>query len=161
VVELSQLRYTVRARTAGDAWGSAVLADGGFRLLLRRREAVLRELRRRGLDFPDEHVEPRRPHEQGRSTSVKPAPHPVPAAPVDLTAKVEQLEQGLLTRTVIGQAEGILIERHNDTADGAFSMPVQASQTSNRKLRDIAAHLVLTGELVGPPLTGRNHAVES
>ena len=78
----------------------------------------------------------------------EPGPGPC-GAPVDLTAKVEQLERGLSSRTVIGQAQGILIERHQVTPDKAFRILVQASNTTNRKLRDVAADLVLTGELAG------------
>jgi len=74
----------------------------------------------------------------------------VPGAPVDLAAKVEQLEQGMTSRTVIGQAQGILIERHKVTADGAFALLVRSSSVTNRKLYDVAAELVLTGELPGP-----------
>ena len=51
------------------------------------------------------------------------------------------------TREIIGQAQGILIERHKVTADQAFSMLVAASQSSNVKLRDVADALVRTGVL--------------
>ncbi len=70
-------------------------------------------------------------------------------APVDLAVQVEQLAEGMAARTVIGQAQGILIERHTVTADGAFQLVVRASQDANRKLRDIAAGLVRTGDLAG------------
>ncbi|HWJ52286.1 MAG TPA: ANTAR domain-containing protein [Propionibacteriaceae bacterium] len=149
MVELAQLRYAVRTRIAGEAFGSAAAVDGEVRSLLGRRDAVLTELRRRGLDFPDAHLEPWRTGEQDPSTSVEPNPDQDHAAPVDLTAKVEQLERGLSSRTVIGQAQGILIERHQVTPDKAFRILVQASNTTNRKLRDVAADLVLTGELAG------------
>ncbi len=51
------------------------------------------------------------------------------------------------TREVIGQAQGILMERFKVTADRAFHMLMLASQDSNRKLRDIADELVSTGQL--------------
>jgi len=51
------------------------------------------------------------------------------------------------TREVIGQAQGILMERFKITAEQAFHMLMLASQHSNRKLRDIADELVATGQL--------------
>jgi len=43
------------------------------------------------------------------------------------------------------------MERYKLTADQAFKLLAQASMAANRKLRDIADHLVATGELVSPP----------
>jgi transcriptional regulator with GAF, ATPase, and Fis domain len=57
------------------------------------------------------------------------------------------LNQQLLMREVIGQAKGILMERHNITADQAFALLVRASQHSNRKLTDLARELAETGLL--------------
>ncbi len=51
-------------------------------------------------------------------------------------------------RTVIGQAVGILMERHRLSADQAFAMLREASQRTNHKLRDIAERLTATGELL-------------
>jgi AmiR/NasT family two-component response regulator len=48
---------------------------------------------------------------------------------------------------VIGQAEGILIERERITPDQAFNVLRQASQNLNLKLRDLAQHVVDTGEV--------------
>lgn len=53
------------------------------------------------------------------------------------------------TRHLIGQAEGILMERHKISAEQAFGLLVQVSQRSNTKLRDVAGWLVRSGEL-GP-----------
>src|SRR4051794_35027146 len=61
----------------------------------------------------------------------------------------DNLQTALESRAVIDQAKGILIERHKLTADQAFQALAQASMRANRKLRDIADHLVATGEL--PP----------
>ena len=61
------------------------------------------------------------------------------------------LEVALLSRAVIDQAKGILMERHKLTADQAFQFLAHASQTANVKLRDIADHLIRTGELLTPP----------
>lgn len=58
-----------------------------------------------------------------------------------------QLLRAVTTREIIGQAQGILIERHKITADQAFSMLVTASQNANIKLRDVAETLVRTGVL--------------
>jgi AmiR/NasT family two-component response regulator len=57
------------------------------------------------------------------------------------------LQTALESRAVIDQAKGILMERHKLTADQAFQTLAQASMRANRKLRDIADHLVATGEL--------------
>lgn len=52
------------------------------------------------------------------------------------------LTRSVATRQLIGQAQGILMERHKLTADQAFALLVKASQHHNTKLRDIADHLV-------------------
>ena len=62
-----------------------------------------------------------------------------------LTEKVAGLEEALLSRDVIGQAKGILMERLHLTGDQAFEQLRQASQQRNRKLREIAAELAETG----------------
>jgi GAF domain-containing protein len=59
------------------------------------------------------------------------------------------LRSGLVTRTVIGQADGILMERLKITADRAFGVLSRLSPESNVKLRDVARHLVETGEIPG------------
>jgi GAF domain-containing protein len=59
----------------------------------------------------------------------------------------ENLQTALESRAVIDQAKGILMERYKLTADGAFQLLARASMTTNRKVRDIADHLVTTGEL--------------
>jgi GAF domain-containing protein len=50
-------------------------------------------------------------------------------------------------RDRIGQAKGILMERHKLTAVQAFDLLVRASSLTNRKLRDIAEELTSTGSL--------------
>lgn len=62
-----------------------------------------------------------------------------------------QLTEALKTREVIGQAQGILMERERITADQAFDVLRRASQRMNIKLRDVASNLVDTGEDPGPP----------
>jgi GAF domain-containing protein len=59
----------------------------------------------------------------------------------------DNLELALESRAVIDQAKGILMERHKLTADQAFQVLAQASMRRNRKLRDVADHLVQTGEI--------------
>ena len=54
-----------------------------------------------------------------------------------------------MNRDLIGQAKGILIERHRLTPDAAFRMLSKASQAKNVKLIVIAQHLVDSGELLG------------
>lgn len=66
--------------------------------------------------------------------------------------RIADLEAGLVTRTVIGQAQGILMERERIGADQAFDILRRASQRLNVKLRDIAQGLVDTeeGRATGP-----------
>jgi AmiR/NasT family two-component response regulator len=40
------------------------------------------------------------------------------------------------------------MERYKITGDQAFSLLIRASQDSNIKLRDVADHLITTGELI-------------
>jgi small nuclear ribonucleoprotein (snRNP)-like protein len=63
------------------------------------------------------------------------------------------LTEALRTRELIGQAQGILMERERITADQAFDMLRRASQHMNIKLRDVAETLVETGE--SPPTEGK------
>ena len=58
---------------------------------------------------------------------------------------------GLVNRTVIGQAEGILMERYKITADEAFERLRQASVTTGRRLVRIAEELNRTGHWSPPP----------
>jgi GAF domain-containing protein len=61
--------------------------------------------------------------------------------------RADQLTAALINRDVIGQAKGILMERHRITADAAFGFLTRISQVENTKLAAIAAQLVATGEL--------------
>ncbi len=62
----------------------------------------------------------------------------------------DNLQIALASRAVIDQAKGILMERHKFTADQAFQVLARVSMQANRKLRDVADHLVTTGELLSP-----------
>jgi hypothetical protein len=72
----------------------------------------------------------------------------------------DDLRIALGSRAVIDQAEGILTEGHELTADQAFQVLARVSMQSNRKLRHVADHLVTTGELIRPwappPPSGRS-----
>jgi GAF domain-containing protein len=57
------------------------------------------------------------------------------------------LRAGMDHRDLIGQAKGILMERHKLTAGQAFDLLVRTSSLTNRKLRDIAEELASTGHL--------------
>lgn len=61
-------------------------------------------------------------------------------------ANRDDLDAALASRAVIGQAQGILMERERITADDAFDVLRRASQELNVKLRDVAQRLVDTGE---------------
>jgi AmiR/NasT family two-component response regulator len=57
------------------------------------------------------------------------------------------VQTALESRAVIDQAKGILMERHEVTADQAFQLLAHTSMPTSRKVRDIADDLVRTGEL--------------
>ena len=63
----------------------------------------------------------------------------------DDVAKAKSLATALVTREIIGQAQGILMERERITAEQAFTILRRASQHLNVKLRDVAQDLVQTG----------------
>lgn len=61
----------------------------------------------------------------------------------------EHLRAGMSNRDVIGQAKGILMERHRLTADQAFGVLTRVSQELNRKLFDVAREVTDTGAVPG------------
>lgn len=61
--------------------------------------------------------------------------------------QIGQLQAGIDTRTVIGQATGILMARFDMDADQAFAVLTRLSSHTNRKLRDVAHELVETRRL--------------
>lgn len=75
---------------------------------------------------------------------------------VDLQSQNVNLRAALVSRELIGQAQGILMERERVTAEEAFDILRRASQHLNAKLRDVAQNLVETGE---SPNTGDQGAV--
>ena len=64
----------------------------------------------------------------------------------DREAKERQLQQAIESHRFIGQAVGVLIERHKVTAVEGFEMLRQASLQRNIKLREIANRVVETGQ---------------
>lgn len=54
----------------------------------------------------------------------------------------DTLRRALETRTVIGQAQGVLMARQGIGPDDAFDILRRASQRTNRKLREVAAEIV-------------------
>jgi GAF domain-containing protein len=59
--------------------------------------------------------------------------------------QIANLQTALRTRELIGQAQGILMERERITAEAAFTLLRKASQRLDTKLRDIAQELIDTG----------------
>lgn len=58
----------------------------------------------------------------------------------------EHLRAGLVSRDLIGQAKGVLMERYHIDERKAFALLVRLSQDNNRRLIDIADRVVRTGE---------------
>ncbi len=66
-----------------------------------------------------------------------------------------QLAEAVESRLVIGQAQGMLMERYQLDPAQAFAVLVRASRSSNVRLREVAGQLVDTGllpEAARPPL---------
>jgi hypothetical protein len=59
----------------------------------------------------------------------------------------EHLRTAMGNRDLIGQAKGILMERHRLTADQAFRVLIEASSRTNRRVADIADELTSTGAM--------------
>ncbi len=66
----------------------------------------------------------------------------------DHAREVEGLKAANWTRTLIGQAQGILMAERKITPDAAFTLLREASQRRNVKLRDLAQSVVDTGTLL-------------
>jgi hypothetical protein len=60
--------------------------------------------------------------------------------------QVQHLQIALRTSRIIGQAIGIVMTRRFVTQDEAFNLLRRASQNTNRKLREIAQDIALTGD---------------
>jgi GAF domain-containing protein len=58
--------------------------------------------------------------------------------------QIDQLGLALHNRNIIGQAQGVLMERYDMTADQAFDYLRRLSSTSNRKVAVVAAEIART-----------------
>jgi GAF domain-containing protein len=65
--------------------------------------------------------------------------------------RADNLQVALESRAVIDQAKGILMERHRLTAAQAFTVLIETSSRTNRKIVDIAEELTSTGALAPAP----------
>ncbi len=74
-----------------------------------------------------------------------------------MSTKAGQLHRGsptsgsfaLVTRHIVDQAQASLMERFQMTAEQAFALLTRASQDANVQLRDLAQHLLDTGDTPG------------
>ena len=66
---------------------------------------------------------------------------------VDAMMMERNLRRAMDSRNLIGQAQGILMQRHDLTADAAFALLRRISQQHNVKIAVLAEHLVSAGEL--------------
>jgi GAF domain-containing protein len=66
------------------------------------------------------------------------------AIAVAAVQEIDQLKAGMDSRTLIGQAQGILMERFGMDAHRAFAVLTRLASQTNRKLRDIAYEIVQT-----------------
>jgi GAF domain-containing protein len=91
-----------------------------------------------------------RPHAFGQDSEVVGLVFATHAA-VALSAaqEIEQLRTAMDSHTVVGQATGILMERHRLSAEEAFAVLSRASQDSNTRLREVARRVVVTGSFPG------------
>jgi transcriptional regulator with GAF, ATPase, and Fis domain len=93
--------------------------------------------------------------EESEHTGVLFAAHA--AVAFDAARTKSGLTRSVATRQAIGQAQGILMERHRLTADQAFALLIRTSQHANVKLRDLAEQVVVSGDLT-PAAPGPNPA---
>ena len=66
------------------------------------------------------------------------------AAAIFASRQGEQLQSALTTRDIIGQAKGVIMERYNIDAVGAFDMLRRLSQDMNVRLAEIAQRVIDT-----------------
>lgn len=64
--------------------------------------------------------------------------------------ETDQREVAMINRTVIGRAEGILMERYKITAGQAFELLRESSVTTNTRLLRVAEELTRTGQWSTP-----------
>lgn len=78
------------------------------------------------------------------------------AVAVAAAQQMDGLRVAMQTRNVIGQAQGILMERFQLDAQAAFAVLTRVSSHSNRKLRDVANELIATRLTPQPVKRGRD-----
>lgn len=76
------------------------------------------------------------------------------AVAVAASREIDHRGLAMVNRTVIGQAEGILMERLDLTSEQAFDYLRRQSQQTNRKLVEVCAELVRTRQLTDEIRTG-------
>ena len=64
--------------------------------------------------------------------------------------RIVNLEQAIKSNREVGVAVGVLMSRHTITQQQAFDLLRMSSQHSHRKLREVAADVVETGDLAFP-----------
>ncbi|QGG40289.1 GAF and ANTAR domain-containing protein [Aeromicrobium yanjiei] len=67
------------------------------------------------------------------------------AVALSAARKIENLESAVVNRTLIGQAQGMLMQRYEMDAAAAFAVLKRVSQTENRRLHEVAKELVKRG----------------
>lgn len=77
----------------------------------------------------------------------------------DVQEQAANLRAALASNRMIGMAVGRMVERWSMSPDTAFAVLRRYSQDSNRKLHDIAADLVATGQL--PDLSLLDHSASA
>lgn len=65
---------------------------------------------------------------------------------ISFAQREEHLSRAIESHQFVGQAIGILVERHRLTSSAAFERLRTASQNKNLKLRDVAERVITTGE---------------
>ncbi len=79
----------------------------------------------------------------------------VAAAAISAARTEEQLQSAVQSRTLIGQAQGIVMERYSLSAGRAFAVLSRVSQDANIKLVDIAREIVETRRIPGVDAAAR------
>ena len=97
---------------------------------------------------PGPHVQPPTHAEMPNPSEASTADDSADAELARISKENADLKEALRTRTVIGQATGLLMARLNLTPDVAFAVLVKRSSYANRKVRDIAAEIVASATAV-------------
>lgn len=146
---IAERRLVVADDLADDprwpAWGPRAVADAGMR------SALCFRLFTQGATVGSLNLYSRRTggfEEADREVGGVLAAHV--AVAMAAAQQADTLGIAMDARTVIGQAQGILMERYDLDAERAFAVLKRISQTSNVKLHDIAQRLVVERTLPKP-----------